>query len=199
VLEEACSSRVLKEQTIVFIPNTLSTDYRLRAKLNRPARKHNQFTIGVASLNKSDLLKGSDIIEEIRAHYLRDPFIDFSYLNDFSSEDYEEFWGSISCLLVPSRGDNSPNVIHEAKLRGIPVVASDVGGISELLHQGYDFRVEKDKLCLAGFVEGLDTMRKREFTDRDKELMLESFNSYTENSMNSLIVTYENLIEKCFK
>lgn len=37
------------------------------------------------------------------------------------------------CLLHPSYIDNSPNSVSEAQLAGLPVVASDVGGVSSLV------------------------------------------------------------------
>jgi len=55
-----------------------------------------------------------------------------------AGESKEYFWGRIDYLLVPSRQDNSPNVIHEAKMAGVPVIASSVGGIPELLTPGVD-------------------------------------------------------------
>jgi glycosyltransferase involved in cell wall biosynthesis len=45
---------------------------------------------------------------------------------------------------VLSRADNSPNVIHEAKILGIPVIATSVGGITELLNKNYDFLINPE-------------------------------------------------------
>lgn len=39
-------------------------------------------------------------------------------------------------LVVPSLSENSPNVIAEAQLQGLPVLASNVGGNSELIEHG---------------------------------------------------------------
>ena len=39
---------------------------------------------------------------------------------------------------MPSRGDNSPNVIHEAKQFGLPIIATDVGGNNELVKNDYN-------------------------------------------------------------
>lgn len=41
-----------------------------------------------------------------------------------------------SVVVVPSQWDNSPNVIYEAMACGAPVVASNVGGILELVEDG---------------------------------------------------------------
>lgn len=63
---------------------------------------------------------------------------------DLSEKDYE-VWGSQEaegikkaflksfCLLHPSYIDNSPNSICEAQIAGLPVIASNVGGVSSLI------------------------------------------------------------------
>ncbi len=51
----------------------------------------------------------------------------------------EQLWAAYSdafCLLHPSYIDNSPNSVCEAQLAGLPVVASDVGGVSSLVEDG---------------------------------------------------------------
>jgi glycosyltransferase involved in cell wall biosynthesis len=40
-------------------------------------------------------------------------------------------------LVVPSRQDGRPNVVMEAMAMGVPVVASRVGGMAELVLDGY--------------------------------------------------------------
>ncbi|HEX8328296.1 MAG TPA: glycosyltransferase family 4 protein [Hymenobacter sp.] len=40
------------------------------------------------------------------------------------------------CLLHPSYIDNSPNSVCEAQLMGLPVVATDVGGVASLITEG---------------------------------------------------------------
>ncbi len=51
----------------------------------------------------------------------------------------EQLWAAYAdafCLLHPSYIDNSPNSVCEAQLAGLPVVASDVGGVSSLVENG---------------------------------------------------------------
>lgn len=46
------------------------------------------------------------------------------------------FWMNVAdCLCVPSRSEGMPNVVLEALVSGLPVVAADVGGCRELLAQ----------------------------------------------------------------
>lgn len=51
----------------------------------------------------------------------------------------DQLWAAYSdafCLVHPSYIDNSPNSVCEAQLAGLPVVASDVGGVSSLVEDG---------------------------------------------------------------
>lgn len=53
-------------------------------------------------------------------------------LRDFAQP--EQFLAEAELLVVPSLSEGLPNVILEAFAHRVPVVASDVGGISELVH-----------------------------------------------------------------
>lgn len=67
--------------------------------------------------------------------YLFDPRI--SLENSFPPENANRVYSQIDVLVVPSIWpENSPLVIHEAFLAGIPVIASRIGGIPELVREG---------------------------------------------------------------
>jgi glycosyltransferase involved in cell wall biosynthesis len=55
------------------------------------------------------------------------------YLN---SMQLLELFDSSTCLLHPSHLDNSPNSVCEAQVAGLPVLATDVGGVSSLVEHG---------------------------------------------------------------
>ena len=70
--------------------------------------------------------------------------VEIIYLADFNFTDQSKiiFWARIDYLLVLSVADNSPNVIHEAKMMGIPVIAASSGGITELINTEYDHLID---------------------------------------------------------
>jgi glycosyltransferase involved in cell wall biosynthesis len=61
------------------------------------------------------------------------------------SEDAEKFYRSARVLIVPSAHEGLPMVIMEAFRAGIPCVATDVGGIAEIVEDGRNgFLVDVD-------------------------------------------------------
>jgi glycosyltransferase involved in cell wall biosynthesis len=119
-------------------------------------------------MNPFDFIKGGDIIEEM----ISDPMlslqnISFSMLADFAPERHRDFWSSVDCLLVPSRADNSPNVIHEAKAYGVPIIASDAGGIPELLSLLVDVVIPVANLSSKTILEAIVFMQKRKHSEEN--------------------------------
>ena len=61
----------------------------------------------------------------------------FKLFGPFSKTEEAELLASSDCLIVPSLCyENSPTVIYEAFSCGVPVVASNIGGIPELIEKG---------------------------------------------------------------
>ena len=58
------------------------------------------------------------------------------YLGPLLGEDKEKLLDQIDILVVPSRNDGRPLIIHEMQARGRVVVASAVGAIPELIEDG---------------------------------------------------------------
>jgi len=65
-------------------------------------------------------------------------------------EDVEEVYRQLAVLLIPSRSEGLPNVALEAMGYGVPVVATSVGGIPEVVNDG-----ESGLLAPSGDAEAL--------------------------------------------
>ncbi len=118
-------------------------------------KKGGRLSLGVASLDPNSYLKGGDLIPAIKGELLKNCVpVDFLYLRDFgsSSKGLSDFYSRIDYLLVLSRADNSPNVIHEARNYGVKIIGTRVGGISELLVQDFDIPVDLEDLNVSYLV-----------------------------------------------
>ena len=76
------------------------------------------------------------------------------FLGSKSKEEVKELMQKADCLVVPSLCyENSPTVIYEAFANNLPVIASDLGGIPELLDKDFLFKPEENELFekLKGF------------------------------------------------
>jgi glycosyltransferase involved in cell wall biosynthesis len=59
------------------------------------------------------------------------------FLGNYDNRDIAEVFQKIDVLVVPSRWyENSPLVIHEAFLAGVPVITANIGGMAELVKDG---------------------------------------------------------------
>jgi glycosyltransferase involved in cell wall biosynthesis len=87
---------------------------------------------------------------------------DVSFAGPLFGEDKERFLDGLDILVVPSRHDGRPLVIHEAQARGQVVVASSVGAIPELITDG-----ENGLLCGPGDVAGFAAAIARLAADTD--------------------------------
>ena len=122
--------------------NTIDTVLAFRESL----RTKDFYYVGIASMDPESYIKGGDIIERLQLNYsLQKNNILFVNLKDAQNK-ISDFWGKIDLLFVPSRADNSPNVILEAKSLNIPVLASRVGGIPEMVQNDSEslFSVDSD-------------------------------------------------------
>lgn len=191
LLKRVIDSNLVDPNKILFVPNSLGKikfQFHDRDQLSHSSK----IVIGFAALQNS-FLKGFDLLEKLRLHLRKSDKFIFVNLNE--SKDKELFWKKIDILFVPSRLDNSPNVIHEAKIRGIPIVASDVGGITELMNKEFDrvFDVRKFDMRLieSFFIELKDPKHL------DHQInMKNQFAEYTDMSTKKHIEIYNLMIEK---
>ena len=197
--DEALSSLLLKNKRVVFIPNTLG----ILKKPENSVKKLSSETptvlkIGIASMDRSTYIKGGDISSEIEARISASNLtIEIIYLSQIKDQENSknEFWDKIDYLLVASRAENSPNVIHEAKHFGIPVIASDIGGISELLYKDYDIAIDESDINPDKILEIITELSSRkQFVSNIA--MQESFSKYVGASIESHKELYLSILEK---
>lgn len=191
LVDEAQKSSILKQIKVSHVPNVLPTDYGIGIPLQRSLQPADPFIVGIASMNPFDFIKGGDIVEELISS--QSPTfhnISFLKLSDFPPDRHSDFWSSINCLLVPSRADNSPNVIHEAKRFRVPVIASDVGGIPELLSSFADVIIPIANLSSKTLLEAILLTQQRNISREDLARSFEEFKEYTDGSIERMIEIY---------
>ena len=133
LFEKARSSKMLRGSTGRVIPNSF---FGYESIVTERTGVDPAINVGFAAMDPRAWIKGGDIVSALRQSETTEKKFKFLNFSDF--KNHREFWQSIDVLLVPSRADNSPNVIHEAKLWGVPVISSAVGGIPEILNNRFD-------------------------------------------------------------
>jgi len=195
---EAKNSHLLHNQNTVFIPNTLEIlkdsprEFALRSVSDN-------LNIGIASMEPNSYIKGGDITSSVEKLIKENELpINFHYLRDFpqNNQGLQDFWSKIDYLLVISRADNSPNVIHEAKQRGIPIVASKVGGITELLDSHFDVGLEISDCTESNLFDVLKSLIGKELDSSSRKNMQTRYHAYSDSSVADHISLYENLFAK---
>jgi len=91
---------------------------------------------------------------QTRSHGLNDQVTMLGYVMDISP-----LLARADVLINPSRTECMPNSILEAMSSGVPVVATDVGGVSEMIRDGVDGLLcpARDPISLANAIECLLT------------------------------------------
>lgn len=193
---EAAKSYNLKFQKVEFIPNKFAVDLSVDRDASSKLKLGNDFIIGIASAKPREVLKGGDLIFELSNTIIKDNLqLSLLYLKDFPQSEQNEFWEQIDCLLVPSRGDNSPNVIHEAKFFNIPVIATNVGGIPELLFSSFDILLDVKSISVQDILQAILQIKSQNISNEAILQMRNFYDSYTLNSITNLVKIYEKLIE----
>jgi hypothetical protein len=197
---ELLESHVAKTCNIVFIPN-VPEQKNFAEFSGKPIQIHfgAKLVVGVASLDPSAYIKGGDLVQEVISKSNNDLF-EFLFLKDvITCEDSDSnFWEQISVLLVPSRADNSPNVIHESKSRGIPIIASAVGGIPELLHPDFDVAIPIENLTSSAIIEELKKFSTRANIPKS-EAIQQHWAGVIQDPVAAHIELYQSLMPKASK
>lgn len=197
IQEAAIKSRIGSPNQIEFIPNTLGPDFL--PNFNNPSNlsRTGSYVLGIASMDTNSFIKGSDLVDKLRIEARENQFpLEFISMKDFSGIGAaEKFWESIDCLLVLSRADNSPNVIHEAKSLGIPIIANPLGGITEMLDPEFDFFVPNIGLSLHQIHTFLNGLSSCEDFGGKQSRMIEKFHDYVNLSIEGHVNLYESIVE----
>ncbi len=198
LIELAKSSPVLRDADLRLIKNSF---FGLPGIVEREASSRDQLSIGVASMSPNSWIKGGALVQELLDPELREN----EKFNIVSLSNYADpgvgnikFWSQIDILLVPSRLDNSPNVIHEAHRHGIPVIAAKVGGIDELLIPGFDYGMPLENLTRRNLTDlfkrdrarilALSTGRRKSDQVQSEEMLIKEYSSvYLDASIQSNI------------
>jgi len=125
-------------------------------------------------------------------------------INNIDCRGLQDVKGMISaykesfCLVHPTYIDNSPNSVCEAQLAGLPVIATNVGGVSSLIRDGetgllitkdseeiehavYEL-MNDDKLCKSISEKSSQVARQRHDTGRILEETLKMYNNIISDS-----------------
>ena len=194
MVSQASKSWIMSSQKVTFLPNSIPKYVPNKLPKSSVASK-NIFRVGVASANPDDPLKGGDLIyelEKILKSNVND--IEVVYLANFPSEKEFDFWINLDCLLVPSRGDNSPNVIHEAKQFGLPIIATKVGGITEMLFSDMDILIDIANLSAESILRAINIIKEKEFDVKTIERMQNAYLEYVEEPLKKIIDIYLELL-----
>ena len=195
MVSQAAKSSIMSSQKVIFLPNLIPKYMNYNKSKNR-IKSRNSFRIGVASVDPYDPIKGGDLIYELEQFLEKDSNgIEIVFLANFPNEKYFDFWNSLDCLLAPSRADNSPNVIHEAKQFGLPIIATNVGGITEMLFPDVDVSIDLSKLSLESILIAINNIKNKPHDIKQIERMQQSYFKYVSEPLKKTISIYQELLE----
>jgi glycosyltransferase involved in cell wall biosynthesis len=188
-----------KSKTLQDIP-TLEIgnihDLSLGGIATKNALPVDRVTFGIASFDRYSPLKGYNNFLALEAYLIEVDFpFDVIYLSDFGTDASQQssFWKEIDYLLVLSNADNSPNVIHEAKIYGVPVIGTKIGGIPELLNSAYDLCVSIDADMPNRILEFLRRTPEREKLEISSKITAD-YKIKSNNLLGLYLTTYQKVI-----
>lgn len=105
----------------------------------------------------------------------------------------EKFYNASHFLILPSYSEGQPNVILEALSSGLPVIGSKIGGIEDIITDGYNGYMVTPGNCqeiahaIDSVIENFDVLQN------NARMSIENF------SIQNIAEQYFNLYSKCFK
>lgn len=109
------------------------------------------------------LLKG-ELIKEAQQGDL-----DIRIIGSIAQESLREYLNMMDCLILPSKNEGTPNIILESQACGTPVVATETGGIPEIINK-IDYLVNNiDKSLVIDFSKKVtEVLTKKERVTSNK-------------------------------
>jgi len=148
----------------------------------------------IAYIGRDSFEKGTDILRNAESK-IEGKIV---YCTNLPWEDAMTVLKSSQLMVVPSRMESSPTTIKESFFLKVPVVATNVGGIPELIENGKTgiLILPEDPLLLAKTVNELlnDKKRQKTLTDAAYDLIIKNMTwndvlpmyvNYYENMLNS--------------
>jgi len=148
----------------------------------------------IAYIGRDSFEKGTDILRKAESK-IEGKIV---YCTNVPWEDAMTVLKSSQLMVVPSRMESSPTTIKESFFLKVPVVATNVGGIPELIENGKTgiLILPEDPLLLAKTVNELlnDKKRQKTLTDAAYDLIIKNMTwndvlpmyvNYYENMLNS--------------
>lgn len=164
ITECAKRSLILKDKQCVCIPNPVDTDVYFRQNPDGTtpggtAGKKRNILFGAMSV--TDGRKGFDLLIKALEHLPKEQYIlsvvgeaDRKLFKDMrfeyrfygridSRERMAKVYNEADVYVIPSRQENLSNAVTEAMACGVPVVAFDIGGMSDMIeHKGNGYLAE---------------------------------------------------------
>ena len=117
------------------------------------------------------------------------------FLGSLTVEKMKEAFLESNVFVLPSAMENSPNTLGEAMLLGVPCVASDVGGVRDLLEEGREGLIypSLDTVKLAEHIKAVFAMEDKA-ADMGLEAQAHARKTHDpEKNLQDLITIYESL------
>jgi len=146
----------------------------------------------IAYIGRDSFEKGTDILRKAESK-IEGKIV---YCTNVPWEDAMTVLKSSQLMVVPSRMESSPTTIKESFFLKVPVVATNVGGIPELIENGKTgiLILPEDPLLLAKTVNELMNDKKRQKTLRDAAYDLIIKNMTWNDVLPIYVNYYENML-----
>lgn len=155
----------------------------------------------------SDIIHYNGFAQKIRKTYYAQYIMDLIekwdlkdeviFLGPQKAQEMKKRYLSSNVFISPSLIENSPNSIGEAMLLGIPIVASDVGGVSSLIrHDENGFLYPADApYMLSHYIDRIFEDEKLAIKVSETEINIAGQLYNTNEIVNQLLVTYQEMMK----